>query len=59
MGAGFIAADIKDVVLTGKIITIYFKYGHYQAFTTNDFNLRETEELIEYIKNERQKEMKP
>jgi len=56
VGAGFIAEDIKHVEIAGKnkynniIIKISFNFGHIQDFEAKDLNLRETEELIKFIK---------
>jgi len=49
-GAGFIFEDIESVKLNeDKTITIKFGWGHVQDFKAGDLNLRETEELIEWL----------
>lgn len=55
-GAGFIKEDVKEVQFnpSSKRITLYLydepPYGHRQTFMESDLNLRETEELISYLK---------
>jgi hypothetical protein len=48
--AEFIKDDIKEAHLNNdKTITLSFNWPHTQTFNTKDFNLRETEELINYL----------
>jgi len=51
VGAGFIKNDIKSVVLyPDNSFKIVFKWDHEQKFKAGDLNLRETEELLKWVK---------
>ena len=52
VGAGFIAEDIKSVILNpDKTVTIKSHYGlhHNPRYSMWSLNLRETEELLRYV----------
>jgi len=50
-GAGFLKEDIKELKLNqDETINVRFTWSTgFHNYRTNDFNLRETEELIEYL----------